>query len=101
MSQGAIVRNADCKGIIKFALHWSKMKFIRCLTVGMKPELVDTTLKRKERERQMQENVDDRRKVFQEPENGKIPQIPSVHIAENKTKELVSECPREVRVNQK
>lgn len=65
------------------------------MTVGMKPELVDTTLKRKEREKQMQENVDDRRFFLQEPENGKVHQLTSLHIAENKTKESLSECPRE------
>ena len=32
----------------------------------------------------MQENVEDRREVFQEPEEGEVPFIPSLHSAENK-----------------
>ena len=52
--------------------------------MGMKPELLDTNVKIKERERQMQEKVADRREVFPEPEEGEVPLIPSLHIAANK-----------------
>eukprot|EP00090_Calanus_glacialis_P004250 TRINITY_DN13143_c0_g1_i4.p1 TRINITY_DN13143_c0_g1~~TRINITY_DN13143_c0_g1_i4.p1 ORF type:complete len:383 (-),score=55.95 TRINITY_DN13143_c0_g1_i4:886-1932(-) len=87
--------NNKCKVNNITRSNCKKCRLQRCLTVGMKPELVDTTLKRKEREKQMQENVDDRRFFLQEPENGKVHQLTSLHIAENKTKESLSECPRE------
>merc|ERR1712106_776257 len=35
-----------------------RCRYIRCLSVGMKPELVDATLKRKQEERRRQEMID-------------------------------------------
>ena len=62
----------------------------------MKPGLVDSTGKEKERERQMQENVEVGRGNAQKPEEEDAPIISSIPKAKNQDIDLIRDCPAEV-----